>query len=62
MGPTQPIIQWILKGLSPGVKRLGHKADHPPSSSAEVKNALHFLICFITYTGTTIDHSVSCII
>jgi hypothetical protein len=33
LGPTQPII---LKALSLGIKRLGHKAGHPPSFSAEV--------------------------
>jgi len=38
MESTQPAIQWILAALSPGAKCLGHKADHPPSSSAEVKN------------------------
>jgi hypothetical protein len=37
-GPIQPPVQWVLEALSPGVKWLGHKADHSPSSSAEVKN------------------------
>jgi hypothetical protein len=36
--PTQPPIQWTPESLSPGVKRLGHEADHSPSFSAEVKN------------------------
>jgi hypothetical protein len=27
-----------LRGSSPGLKRLGHVADHSPPSSAEVKN------------------------
>jgi len=39
MESTQPTIQWILATLSPGAKWLGHKADHPPSSSAKVKKA-----------------------
>ena len=33
---TQPPIQWV-SGLSPGVKRPGRGVDHPPTSSAEVK-------------------------
>jgi hypothetical protein len=37
LGPTQPPIQWVPGALSLGVKRLGHEADHSPSSSAEVK-------------------------
>jgi hypothetical protein len=28
----------VIGPLSPGVKRLGHEADHSPPSSAEVKN------------------------
>jgi hypothetical protein len=26
--PTQPLIQWVLEALSPGVKRPGRQADH----------------------------------
>jgi hypothetical protein len=37
------LVQYVRSGvqrvLSPGVKRLGSEADHPPPSSAEVKNA-----------------------
>jgi hypothetical protein len=36
LGPIQPPVQWT-PGLSPGVKRPGRGADHPPPSSAEVK-------------------------
>jgi hypothetical protein len=32
LGPTQPSIQWVPRDLS-----LGHEADHPPPSSAKVK-------------------------
>jgi hypothetical protein len=39
LGPTQPLIQWVIGDLSPGVKQPWRKADHSPSSSAEVKNA-----------------------
>jgi hypothetical protein len=31
LGPTQPPVQWV-PGLSPGVKRPGRGADHPPPS------------------------------
>jgi hypothetical protein len=34
--PSQSPIQWVPGALSPGVKRLGREADHPPPSSAEV--------------------------
>jgi hypothetical protein len=36
-GPTQPPIQWVSVSLSLWVKRPGHKADHSPPSSVEVK-------------------------
>jgi hypothetical protein len=38
LGPTQPPIQWVLDGTSPGVKWQGLETDHAPPSSAEVKN------------------------
>jgi hypothetical protein len=38
LGPTQPPIQWVLRALSPGVKRKGHEAGHSPPSGAYVKN------------------------
>jgi hypothetical protein len=38
LGPTQPPIQWVLGVLSPGVRWLGHGADHSPLPSAEFKN------------------------
>jgi hypothetical protein len=37
LGPTQPLIQWVLGALSLGVKQLGCEADHSPPYSAEVK-------------------------
>jgi hypothetical protein len=37
LGPTQPPIEWVLRALSPGVKRPVREADHSPPSSAEVK-------------------------
>jgi hypothetical protein len=37
LGRTQPPIQWVPGPLSRGVKRQGHKADHSPPPSAEVK-------------------------
>jgi hypothetical protein len=38
LGPTQPLIQWVLGVLSLGIKWPGREADHSPPSSAEVKN------------------------
>jgi len=45
LGPTQPPIQWVPGVLSLGVKRWGRETDHPPPSSAEVKECveLYFL-------------------
>jgi hypothetical protein len=37
LGPTQPLIRWILGAFSLEIKRPGFKADHSPPSSAEVK-------------------------
>jgi hypothetical protein len=34
---TQPPIQWVLRALSPRVKRPGREADHSPRVNAEVK-------------------------
>jgi hypothetical protein len=36
LGPTRPPVQWVPSVLFPGVKWLGHEADHSPPSSAEV--------------------------
>jgi hypothetical protein len=38
LGPTQPLIQWVLGAILPGAKRQGREADPSPSSSAEVMN------------------------
>jgi hypothetical protein len=50
LGPTQPPIQWVPEALSLGVKWPGREADHPPPSSAEVKEwvglHLHYPIRF----------------
>jgi len=43
LGPTQPPIQW-LPGLSRGVKRPGRDVDHPPPSSAEVKEKVELYL------------------
>jgi hypothetical protein len=37
LGSTQPLIQWVLGALSPGVKRQGREADNSPPAGAEVK-------------------------
>jgi hypothetical protein len=39
LGPTQTLIQWVPRAISPGVKRPGREGDHSFPSSAEVKNA-----------------------
>jgi hypothetical protein len=44
LGPTQPPIQWIPGALSLGVKRSGSEADHPPPSSAEVKECVEIYL------------------
>ena len=36
LGPTEPPVQWV-PGLSPGVKRPGRVADHPPLSAEVMK-------------------------
>jgi len=36
--PNQLLIQWVPEALNPRVKLLGHETDHPPPSSAKVKN------------------------
>jgi len=36
LGPTQPAIKWV-PGVFPVIKWLGRGVDHPPPSSAEVK-------------------------
>jgi hypothetical protein len=35
--PTQPPIQWVPGGLSPGIKRRGREAAHSSPIRAEVK-------------------------
>jgi hypothetical protein len=39
LGFTHLPIQWVANVLSLGLKRPGHKTDHAPLSSNEVKNA-----------------------
>jgi hypothetical protein len=38
LGPTQPLIQWTLREISPGVKQSSHEADHSPAPNAEIKS------------------------
>jgi hypothetical protein len=51
-------IQRAQAVLSPAVQGPKREGDHSPPSNVEVKNAgalyLHFLICFIVYTWTTL--------
>ena len=43
LGPAQPPKQWV-PGLIPGLKRLGRGVDHPPPSSAEVKERVELYL------------------
>jgi len=51
LGPTQPPIQWV-RSLSRGVKRQDDGVDHPPSSSAEIKEKVQLLPlwAFVAYS------------
>jgi hypothetical protein len=42
LGPTQPLIQWVLGELSLAIKRPGREFDHSPPSSVEVKYAWRY--------------------
>jgi hypothetical protein len=44
LGPTQPPIQRVPGALSLGVKWQGRVANHPPPSSAEVKECLELYL------------------
>ena len=37
LGPTQPPVQWVLGVFIPELKRTKRGSDHPPISSAGVK-------------------------
>ena len=37
LGPTQPLVQWVLVSFPEGVKRPGRGVNHPPTCSSEVK-------------------------
>jgi len=38
VGLTQPPVQFVLGGISQGIKRLEREADHTPPSSDKVNN------------------------
>jgi len=57
LGPTQPPSQWILRFLSPGVKRAKREADISPLSSAEVKNVSSWLGALLC-RGTTLPFTL----
>jgi len=43
LGPTQPRIQWVLRVISPGVKRPWREVDNLPLSSIVAKNAWSYI-------------------
>jgi len=43
VGPRAGPIQWVPGALSLGVKWSGYKADHSPTSSAEVENVWRYI-------------------
>jgi hypothetical protein len=53
LGPTHPPIQGVPGALTPGVKWVGHVADHSPPSTAKLKN-----VCSCTSTPPTHLHGV----
>jgi len=44
LGPTPPPIQWV-PGLTRGVKWPGCGVEHPPPSSAKVKERVELYLC-----------------
>ena len=50
LGPTQPPVHWV-SGLSQEVMRPGRGVDHPPPSSAEVKERVQQ--CLYTPSGSS---------
>jgi hypothetical protein len=44
VGPIQPPVHGVTRVLSPGVKRPGRGVDHPPSSSARVKEIVELYL------------------
>jgi hypothetical protein len=64
--PTQPLVQWVMKTLSPGVNWQSHEADHPFITSASVKNEWSYTStfqCSYAHKGTSVTsvELVACI-
>jgi hypothetical protein len=45
LGPTQTPVKWVMV-LSPGGKRPVRGVDHPPATSAEVKERVELYLCY----------------
>jgi hypothetical protein len=56
LGPTQPPTQRVPEVLSLGVKRPRHEADHPPTSSAEVKESVELYLHSPYTPGAQLKH------
>jgi hypothetical protein len=58
LGPIKLRIQWLPGALSPEIKQPWHEADHPPLSSAKVKNVSSYNSrhpnAFMAWTGKTL--------
>jgi len=62
LGPTQPSMQWVPAALTPGIKRPGREADHPPPSNPGVTNVWSYTSTppYVFKMWHLVKHSDSC--